>query len=214
MQKRQATKNQSYEPPSNAMGIDLENKACRCPDTIKCPGNLQPHVWICQTCRHTPAAYQNKRYTQYQAKTNGEIFQNHALDIMSRMTDTCGHDSQSFIPTNITIAVIHSVQNCRNMVVNYVLHPYDIIVERYAYEKRRMKTNNIPGDPTPISIQTCRRHEWLTMWNSDVTVKWINYYRPLSYIASPILYEPIDFIPWTHHATPRYDTQQKYEINL
>ena len=29
-----------------------------------------------------------KRYTQYQAKPNGEIFQNHALDIMSRMTES------------------------------------------------------------------------------------------------------------------------------
>ena len=28
-----------------------------------------------------------KLYTQYQAKQYGEIFQNHALDIMSRMTE-------------------------------------------------------------------------------------------------------------------------------
>ena len=62
-------------------------------------------------------------------------------------------------------------------------------------KKRRMETDDIPGDPTPISFQTCRRHEWLTRWNSGVTVKWINYYRPLSYITSSILYEPIDLIP-------------------
>ena len=71
--------------------------------------------------------------------------------------------------TNITIVVIHSVQNCRNMLVNYVLHSHDIILERYAYKKRRMETDNIPGDPTPISFQRCRRHEWLTRWNSGVT---------------------------------------------
>ena len=29
----------------------------------------------------------HKRYTQYQSKTNSEIFQNHALDIMSRITE-------------------------------------------------------------------------------------------------------------------------------
>ena len=143
-----------------------------------------------------------KRYTQYQAKPNGEIFQNLALDIMSRMTEShvaMTAKQQSFISTNITIVVIHSIQNCRNMLVKYVLHSHDIIKERYVYKKRRMETDNIPGDPTQISFQRCRRHEWLTRWNSGVTVKWINYYRPLSYITSPILYEPIDLIPWTHH---------------
>ena len=144
----------------------------------------------------------HKQYIQYQAKPNSEIFQNHALDIISRMTEphvAMTAKQQSFISTNITMVVIHSVQNYRHMVINYVLHPYDIIRERYANEKRRMETDNIPGDPTSISIQTCRRHEWLTRWNSGVTVKWINYYRPLSHMASPIVYEPIDLIPWTHH---------------
>ena len=137
----------------------------------------------------------HKRYIQYQAKPNGEIFQNHALDIMSRMAEphvAMTAKQQSFMSTNITIVVIHSIQNCRNMLVTYVLRSHDIIMERYAYKKRRMETDNIPGDPTPISFQTCHRHEWLTRWNSGVTVKWINYYRPLSYITSPILYEPID----------------------
>ena len=131
------------------------------------------------------------------------IFQNHALGVMSRMTEphvAMTAKQQSFIYTNITVVVIHSVRNCRNMVVNYVLHPYDIIMEQYAYEKRRMKADNLPGDPTPISFQTCRRHEWLTRWNSPgVTAKWINYYHFLSYITNPILYEPIDLIHLTHH---------------
>ena len=43
---------------------------------------------------------------------------------------------QSFISTNITIVVIHSVQNGRNMLLNYILHPYDMIIERSAYEKK------------------------------------------------------------------------------
>ena len=159
----------------------------------------------------------HKRFTQYQAKPKGEIFQNHALDIMSRMTEShvaMTAKKQSFISTNITIVVIQSIQNCRNMLVNYVLHSHDIIMERYAYKKRRMETDNIPGDPTPISFQRCRRHEWLTRWNSGVTVKWINYYRPLSYITSPILYEPIDLIPWTHHDKVPIYHATKYEINL
>ena len=108
---------------------------------------------------------QHKRYTQYQAKTNSEIFQNHALNIMSRMTEphvAMTAKQLSFISTNITIVVIHSIQNCRYVVVNYVSHPYDIIMERYAYKQRRMETDNVPEDPTPICIQTCRRREWLT----------------------------------------------------
>ena len=57
---------------------------------------------------------------------------------MSRMTEphvAMTAKQQSFVSTNITIVVIHSIQNCRNVVVNYVLHPYDIIMERYAYKK-------------------------------------------------------------------------------
>ena len=83
-----------------------------------------------------------KRYTQYQAKPNGEIFQNHALDIMSRMTEShvaMTGKQQSFISTNITTVVIHSIQNCRNMLVNYVLHSQDIITERYAYKNAGWK---------------------------------------------------------------------------
>ena len=101
-----------------------------------------------------------------------------------------------YISTNITIAVKHSVQHCRYIEVIYVLHPYDIIMERYAYKKRRMKTNNIPGDPTPISFQTWCRIEWMTRWNSGVSVKWINYCHPLSYIKNPMLYEPILLNPF------------------
>ena len=137
--------------------------------------------------------FKHKWYAQYEAKTNSEIFQNHALDIMSRMTEphvAMPAKQQSFVSTNITIIVIHPVQNCRNMVVNYVLHPHDIIMERYAYKNTGGKRIAYLGDPTPISIQKWHRHEWLTRWNSGVTVKWINYYCPLSYITNPILHEP------------------------
>ena len=158
--------------------------------------------WICQTCR---------KYTGSVSKTNDilNIKPNQMVKYSRTTPWTSCHawpnhmwpwqPNSKVSSTNITIVIIHSIQNCRNMLVNYVLHSHDIIMERYAYKKRRMETDNIPGDPTPISFQRCRRHEWLTRWNSGVTVKWINYYRPLSYITSPILYEPIDLIPWTHH---------------
>ena len=58
-----------------------------------------------------------------------------------------------------------------------------------------MKADKISGDPTLIPFQTWRRHEWLTMWNSDVAVKWINNYGFISYITISIFYEPINFNP-------------------
>ena len=108
--------------------------------------------------------FKHKWYSQYEAKTNSEIFQNHALDIMSRMTEphvAMPAKQQSFVSTNITIIVIHPVQNCRNMVVNYVLHPHDIIMERYAYKKHRRKTDSIPGGSYP-DLHSKVAPSWMT----------------------------------------------------
>ena len=61
---------------------------------------------------------------------------------MSRMTEphvAMTAKQQSFISTNITIVVIHYIQNCRIMLVSYVLHSHDIIMEWYAYKNAGWK---------------------------------------------------------------------------
>ena len=164
--------------------------------------------WICQTCRKYTGSVSNTndilnikpnqmvKYSRTTPWTSCHAWPNHMWP---------WQPNSKVSSTNITIVIIHSIQNCRNMLVNYVLHSHDIIMERYAYKKHRMETDNIPGDPTPISFQRCP-----PSWMTDQMK--LRCHGQMNKLLSPsIVHYKSDFV-WTDRLNPLNAPRQRPDI--
>ena len=136
---------------------------------------------------------------------------------MPRMTEShlaMTSKQQSFISTNITIVFIHSVQNCRNMIINYVLHPYDMLTKNAEW--KRIKYQGIlPWSPfkrgAVMNDWSCETQ--MSRWNELTTMA---LYRILQY---RFFYEPINFNPCNallqrpdKHATKKWNLRTNHNV--